>query len=428
MKDWERFLNHLDPQKLGSTNTNWTTQYDIDRFDAQNLYLKFSDIFALNFFNEHIKPHLGDFKNANNHTIKVHTELSGRKNNKTPYPEKSSYVFEFPVDTTLNFDQFVIDGDNLFAVSLIKNLQENIQNFNPFFIYGSRSSGKSHLLMAAFNFYKSLGLKCLYVDADKFSEHVVNAMRHSIMPEFRKIYRDVDMLFFDNVQQLGGKNATQEEFFHTFNSLQMSSKAVVIASDNPASLLKNIEPRLISRFEWGLSIELPSLKKECFPKLIDSLKKRLGLNISSDHEKTLLNDFSENASTLSIALHAMQLRSHLDKNESANHLQETLEDLKSQKIELTPDIITTACAKFFNIKTKELKGPSQIRPLAFPRQITMYLIRKHLNMPYKKMGDFFERDHSTIMASITLIEERLKKFDDETLNALKRIEWDLKQL
>jgi hypothetical protein len=86
MKDWERFLNHLDPQKLGSTNTNWTTQYDIDRFDAQNLYLKFSDIFALNFFNEHIKPHLGDFKNANNHTIKVHTELSGPKNNKTPYP------------------------------------------------------------------------------------------------------------------------------------------------------------------------------------------------------------------------------------------------------------------------------------------------------------------------------------------------------
>ena len=90
-------------------------------------------------------------------------------------------------------------------------------------------------------------------------------------------------------------------------------------------------------------------------------------------------------------------------------------------------MIVNASSKFFHIKSKDIKGPSQIRPLAYPRQITMFLIRKHLNTPFKKMGDFFKRDHSTVMASITIIEEKLKNHDEETLNAIKRIEWDLKQ-
>jgi chromosomal replication initiator protein len=240
MKDWEQFLQNLENRIKGCSTHSWTTHYSIDRFDAQNLYLKFTDIFSLNFFTEHIKPHLAQFKNANNHVIKVHTLLNGPQKDLPLSQERPLYTFEFPLDTSLSFDQFVTDDHNLFAVHLMKNLIENTQNFNPFFIYGSKSSGKSHLLMAAANYYKQLGLNCLYVDAEKFSEHVVHAMRHSLMTEFRKTYRHIDMLFFDNVHHLGGKNATQEEFFHTFNSLQMSSKTVVIASENPASLLKNI--------------------------------------------------------------------------------------------------------------------------------------------------------------------------------------------
>jgi chromosomal replication initiator protein len=424
MKDWEQFLKRHIP---GSSTDSWTTRYTVERFDAQNLYLSFSDIFALNFFKEHIGPELKHFKNANNHLIKVHTELQSAAKDSSVSTKEDINPFDFPLDTSITLDQFITDIDNAFVFDLMKNLKDNTQNFNPFFIYGSKASGKTHLLMGACNYYKSLGLKCLYVTAEKFSEHVVYAMRHSMMGEFRKIYRHIDMLFFDNVQHLGGKIATQEEFFHTFNSLQMAVKAVVIASDSPASLLKNIEPRLISRFEWGLSIELNSLKKEQFPQLIDSLKKRLNLSLTPGHTQSLLENFSQDASKLSEALHAMVLRSHLDNNSSAVHMQHTLDDLKVQKPELTPDQIGLACSKFFNIKFKDLKGPSQIRPLAFPRQMTMYLIRKHLNMPYKKLGDFFERDHSTVMASITLIEERLRNFDEETLNAIKRIEWDLKQ-
>lgn len=427
MKEWSFFLEALESKIPGSKNQGWQTNYKITNYNSQNLYLSFTDIFSLNFFKEHIGPHLKDFKNANNNLIKVHLELTGQDNNGTKNSHSFQPKFEFPLDESLTLEQFVLDQDNTFAFDLIKNAHSNTSCFNPLYIYGAKASGKSHLLQAACNFYKKQGLNCLYVDAEKFSEHVVYAMKNSLMLEFRKLYRHIDMLFFDNIQHLGGKGATQEEFFHTFNTLHMAGKSLVLSSDTPASLLKNIEPRLISRFEWGLSVELPQLNKAHFPKLIDSLKNRLGLEITSHHKETLIEHFSSEPSKISDALHAMVLRSHLDNNQTNEHLQNTLEDLKNSKPELTPDQIVLASAKFFNIKAKDIKGPSQIRPLAFPRQITMYLIRKHLTMPYKKMGEFFGRDHSTVMASITVIEEKLKNHDEESLNALKRIEWELKQ-
>jgi chromosomal replication initiator protein len=426
MKEWEHFLLFIETKKPGSLQNQWTTRYNIERFDAQNLYLSFQDVFSLNFFKEHIGPELKYFKNANNHPIKVHLELLANKIKTSNEQASKSVTFKFSEDTNLNFADFVCDEDNKFVLQMLMNLIDNTANFNPFYIYGAKSSGKTHLLKAAYNFYKLKGLRCLYVNADTFSEHVVYAMKSSSMNEFRKTYRNIDMLFFDDVQILGGKNATQEEFFHTFNSLHMSSKTIVLSSDTPASLLKNIEPRLISRFEWGLSVELSPLKKEHHDRLIDNLAARLDINITQDHKKTLKEHFGQDLSSLTAAIHTVELRSHLDKDESPSHVENTLEELKSQKKEITADDIVSSSAKFFGIKPKDIKGPSQTRPLAYPRQISMYLIRKHLVMPYKKMGEFYGRDHSTVMASVTIIEEKLKTLDEETLNAIKRIEWDLK--
>lgn len=425
MKEWSFFLDALEAKHPG-TKQNWQKNYKITNYNSQNLYLSFSDIFSLNFFKEHIGPHLKDFKNSNNHLIKVHLELQNTTEKNSKMINQITTKFEFPIDESITFDQFIVTPDNAFPVDLIKNALANTTSFNPLFLYGAKACGKSHLLQAAYNFYKQQGLNCLYVDAEKFSEHVVYAMKNSLMLEFRKIYRHIDMLFFDNVQHLGGKNATQEEFFHTFNTLHMTGKTLVLSADSPASLLKNIEQRLISRFEWGLSIELPLLDKNYYGDLIDKMKKRLGLDITSDHKNTLENHFSNNPSQISNALHAMVLRSHLDNNRSQTHLQNTLEDLKNTKPELTFDMILNSSSKFFNLKAKDIKGSSQIKPLSYPRQITMFLIRKHLNMPYKKIGELFKRDHSTVMASITIIEEKLKNLDEETLNAIKRIEWELK--
>lgn len=426
MKEWSFFLAALEAKLPGAKN-NWQHNYKITNYNSQNLYLSFSDIFSLNFFKEHIGPHLKDFKNANNHLIKVHLELDNGKGANYKPIQAQNVKFEFPLDESLSFEQFIIDPDNTFAFDLIKNALSNTVNFNPLYIYGAHASGKSHLLQAACNFYKKQGLNCLYVNAEKFSEHVVYAMKNGLMLEFRQLYRQLDMLFFDNIQDLGGKSATQEEFFHTFNTLHMQGKTLVLSAESPASLLKNIEARLISRFEWGLSVELPLLGKTHYTPLITSMTKRFGLTVSKEHLDTIYTHFANEPAQIATAIHAMALRSHLDNNQTQAHLQNTLEELKNAKPQLTTDMIVNAASQFFNIKSKDIKGPSQIRPLAYPRQITMYLIRKHLNLPFKKMGEFFKRDHSTVMASITIIEEKLKHLDEETLNAIKRIEWELKQ-
>jgi chromosomal replication initiator protein len=408
----------------GSPIQHWTTFCQILKFDAQNLFIQINDIFAFQFYNEHILPHLKHFKNSNNHPIKVHvsTSFNEKKEIKKEKEVLNPFIFDEPQGYLL--EDFLETETSAFILPILKKLDDPQNLFNPLFIYGAKSSGKTHLLCAANLYYKQKGIKCQYVSAETFSEQVVYAMRQSQMTEFRSIYRSCDMLFVDNIQVLANKVATQEEFFHTFNSLHMSGKKIVLASDVPPSQLTGIEPRLISRFEWGLSIETSPLKKEGLETLILHKSKQMGLDLRGQH-KQILNE-AHDAFGIVQTLQAIALRSHLDKKEAHLLVKDTLSDLEVSKKELTLDDITDACAKFFKIKSKDIKGASQTKALALPRQMTMFLIRKQLNTPYKKIGQYFDRDHSTVMASCTLIQDKVAKLDEEILNAIQRIEWDIK--
>jgi chromosomal replication initiator protein len=424
MLEWDLFLKNLEKTMPGSPVQNWTTYCQVLKFDAQNLFLKINDIFAFQFFKEHIEPYLKNFKNANSHPIKVHLELSFKDSTLEKKEQKITSPFVFDDSSPFYLEDFIETESSAFVLSVLKTLNEPNNSFNPLFIYGAKSSGKTHLLMGAFHFFKKKGLKCLYVSCDTFTEQVVYAMRHSMMAEFRSIYRGVDMLFVDNVQILANKVATQEEFFHTFNSLHMSGKKIVLSADVPPSQLTGIEPRLISRFEWGLSIETVPLNKESLKTLL--LKKAQEMNLALKGQEKQILEQAQDAHSVIQTLQALSLRSHLDQKEAHLLVKDTLSDLDVSKKELTLDDITDACAKFFKIKSKEIKGSSQVKSLATPRQMTMFLIRKHLNTPYKKIGQYFDRDHSTVMASCTLIQDKVAKLDEDTLNAIQRIEWDIK--
>lgn len=426
MQEWQLFLSQLDQLYPGRLQEPLATQYHIKKFDAQNLYLNFPDLIALNFFKEHIGPHLKHFKNSNQRPIKVHLELESQYAPAIQSSSQAASCFNFPKLDETYFEDFIVDEGNRFPFDLFHQLKTAQDSYNPIYLYGPKSCGKTHLLKAATHYYTSLGLKCLYVDAHTFSEHVVYAMKQSLMTQFRQLYRQVEMLFFDNVHLLESKPATQEEFFHTFNSLHMASKPIVMASNAPPSFLKQIEPRLISRFEWGLCIELTPLSPAYYQALINSLSKKLQLPLTLEHQKSLLTDFSSNTSTLCNALHALALRSHLDQDTHLTQGSSTLAELKTEKKELTLDQITGACGLYFKLLPKQIKGPCQTKDIGLCRQMTMYLIRKHLNLPYKKIGQYFDRDHSTVMASVTVIEQKLKLADEQILNALKRIEWSLK--
>lgn len=424
MLEWDLFLKNLENTMPGSPVQNWTTYCQIVKFDAQNLFLKIHDIFAYQFFKEHIEVHLKNFKNANNHPIKVHLELSFKNQTIDKVEQKTSTPFIFDDSSPYYLEDFIQTESSPFILSILNTLDDPKNSFNPLFIYGAKSSGKTHLLMGAFHAFKKKGFKCLYVSSDTFSEQMVYAMRHSMMADFRLIYRQVDMLFVDNVQILSNKVATQEEFFHTFNALHMSGKKIVLSADIPPSQLTGIEPRLISRFEWGLSIETVPLNKENLKTLL--IKKARDLNLELMGQENQILESAHDAHGIMQTLQALSLRSHLDKKQAHLLVKETLSDLDVSKKSLTLDDITDACAKFFKIKSKDIKGSSQTKSLAMPRQITMFLIRKHLSTPYKKIGQYFDRDHSTVMASCTLIQDKIVKLDEETLNAIQRIEWDIK--
>ncbi len=328
MKEWNLFLDRLKIESPGCFAQSWTTGYKLVRFDAQNLYLEFTDPFAYAFFKEHLVPHLKKFTNANGHLIRVHAQPPSCEKRGEPLFQKPPLELEISSQTFPTFETFLEDEHNQFLINLTKNLPTSVATFNPLFLYGSKGAGKTHLLQAAAKYYQSAHLNAVYVTLERFSEQLVYAMRHSLMSDFRKFYRAADILLVDDIHKLASKNATQEEFFHTFNTLHMTQKPIVISSTSPPSELKEIEPRLISRFEWGLSLELQKLNESSYAKLLQIQAKNLGLDLDQNHQEALLKRFGTDPSRLIQSLQALALRFHLSDHKLSSNILENLRDLE----------------------------------------------------------------------------------------------------
>ena len=255
----------------------------------------------------------------------------------------------------------------------------------------------------------SLGKNAFYIKSQTFTSHVVNAFRLSSLPEFRNTYRNVDILLIDDIHLIAGKNATQEEFFHTFNTLHSQGNQIIISSNIPPRDLKQVEQRLISRFEWGITLSLGKIDKIGLSKILDVKEKSYQLNFDDESKSFLLNTFSS-AKEIEQAMQAIILR--FNKKETLNkiniHLIKSyLSDLLAEKEKniLSSSFIIEVISKHFGIFSNDILGKSQTKECAFPRQIAMYFCRTKLNMPYQKIGEIFERDHSTVMTSVKFIEK-----------------------
>jgi len=374
MKEWNEFLATLDPELV--------KRYPLKvvRFDAGNLYLEADGLTAA-WFDEHVKPLLKNFRNQNNRPIQVHLNAAGKKTN----PAAQQLTFSpHPIDPSCTFANFVVFPGNAMAYKLLSQ-----PTFNPIYLYGPKSSGKSHLLMAL----ASTSKRAFYTTADAFTNHVVQAIRASSMQAFRKVYRDIDILLVDDIHQLSGRAATQEEFFHTFNALHTLGKQIVLSSSFPPSKLTDIEPRLISRFEWGIAMSLEKAE----PLQIVQRKAALwNLSLPNDviHFLTQFPDPVQ-------ALQALVLRT--SGPITFPTAEKLLKDLLQPKP--TPEQIVKSLATHFGIKPEDILGKDQSRSSAFPRQIAMYICREHLKMPFQAIGKIFSRDHSTVMSSVKQLEK-----------------------
>lgn len=443
MQAWDNFLKVLEHDLGTETVGRWLRPLKVLKFDACNLFLEANDTFQVHWFEEHVRSRAKNFlKNNNSTTIQVHLSLPSaptkqKRALKKKQEDAPAFIMNFDeLDTTVSLDNFVVAEPNRIVHKLLTQVVGEGDNspelctFNPIYIHGPSGTGKTHLLMAVTKTLKEKGVQALYVCAKTFTDHVINAIRAGEMYRFREAYRNVEALIVDDAHVFSRKGATQEELFHTFNFLHLAGTQMLFSANCSPGELQMIEPRLISRFEWGivLPLEPPSEneKKEIIQSRLRAFKSEL-------HPKViafLLETFISSTTQLCQAVEALLLRNHMKHNHSvpADMLtvpmaKQLLSDLilDEEQAAVTPEKILNATANYFGIRVDDIMGKAQSRECVTPRQIAMYLCRSQLKLPYMRIGELFQRDHSTVMSSVRQVTSAVDKEDLEIHSALSTI-------
>ena len=335
------------------------------------------------------------------------------------------------LNNNLSFDKFIVGSSNQFAYAATKAVSDFPGGrYNPLFIYGGVGLGKTHLLhsiglRARINYPQ---LRIIYCSAEKFMNELIGSLRFERTNEFREKYRNTcDVLLIDDIQFIGGKERTQEEFFHTFNALHESQKQVVVTSDKPPRDLMGIEERLRSRFEWGLIADIQPPDLETRVAILKKKADLAGFECPDDVAMFIASAIKSNVRELEgslIRVHAMSelTGSHL----TADFARGVLKDTLSQR-NTGPSIeqIQKTVAGFYKLTVSELKSPRRLKNIAMPRQIAMYLCKKLVKASYPELGGKFGgKDHTTVIHACRKIERQLK-VDPELQDEIAALEKEI---
>ncbi len=447
MKAWEEFLAKQEAELGKETIVKWLRPLKVVRYDAGNLYLEAKDSFQAMWFEEHVRPKLAaGFLNNNGRKIKIHLEIGARNftpatrfkgkqetSNKVVAEKLQKFRLQFDtLDPLATFENYLSHEALEVSYRLLKEAAESVvPAFNPIYIYGGPGCGKTHLLMAFTQAARDRGIRAVYVRAETFTANLIGAIRIGEMKAFREAYRAIDCLLIDDAHIFSKKGATQEELFHTFNTLHLSSKPIIISANCHPQELQAIEPRLVSRFEWGIVLPLEMIPKEDRGKLLSKKAECLNYPLHPKILQFLLETFTSSPKALLRGLEALILRSHLNQGTGklsfipmtvplAKHY---LADIigEEEQAAITPQKVVQAMAEQYGIPIEDIMGKAQSRDCALPRQIAMWICRNSLKMPFTKIGDLFERDHSTVMTSVKGIQKEVEKADSEVAITVGRI-------
>ncbi|MGE5425526.1 MAG: chromosomal replication initiator protein DnaA [Bacillota bacterium] len=318
------------------------------------------------------------------------------------------------------FENFIVGRGNELAHAACRAVVNNLgKAYNPLFIYGGVGLGKTHLLQAIGNEVAKHTDKILYVTSEKFTNNYIQAVQTGKAKDFKNIYRNVDLLLVDDVQFMGGKDGTQEEFFHTFNELQQGDKQIVMTSDRPPKSIPAIEKRLISRFESGMVADVGKPDMETKIAILEKKSLEKGFPLDKDVLIYIANNVQNNIRELEGALNKVivihQLNNSVPTLKSVrNALSDYVSSLQAKS--LTAKEIIEAVSRFYEISHKDIVGTSRRKELVGPRQIAIYLIREELNSSYPSIGqEIGGRDHTTAMHAYNKILGELKENDNERL-------------
>ncbi len=307
------------------------------------------------------------------------------------------------------FENFVVGSSNQFAHAAARAVAESpSRSYNPLFLYGGVGLGKTHLMHAIAQeiLRRSPQMRVLYLSAERFLNDLINALRFERMHEFKSRYRELDVLLMDDVQFIAGKDSTQEEFFHTFNALHDAQRQIVVTSDALPKEIPTLEERLRSRFEWGLIADIQPPDLEMKVAIIRKKAAAEKMDVPNDVALWIAGTVKSNVRELEGRLNRVMAFSSLTGRPLSVELaKETLRDIVgTEEHRAIPSEILKAVASHYGLRVSDMKARSNAKPVAFPRQVAMYLCRKLTDLSYPDIGRLFnDKHHSTVMHSVEKI-------------------------
>jgi chromosomal replication initiator protein len=420
-KLWEEACRHLEETLPKDIFEKWIAVIQCRGIEENKVTLVVGNDFYQSWLEEHYLPLIRKALTVVSGCemqieLAVDYSLLGEPPEEKPERRHSILPSKKPAETNLNknytFDSFVVGPSNQFAhAAAIASAQSPSRAYNPLFVHGGVGLGKTHLMQAIGNFIHSKNLRgrVCYTTCESFTNEYIDALQTNALAKFRKKYRTVDALLIDDIHFLAGKERMQEEFFHTFNAIFENHKQIVMTSDRPAGDLAGLTPRLVSRFEWGLVVELESPDVETRVAILRKKCEQLNLSIDQSLLFYIAERISSNIRRLEgalirVASYVSLTGQNVDRSKLEYLLRDTLDQEKKHAISI--ESIQKTVAEHFDIRLGDLVGPKRPQNIAWPRQVAMYLARTMTNQSFPVIGDAFSRNHATIVHACQLVERR----------------------
>ncbi len=429
---WQSTLAEMEVQLSRANFSTWLKQSRLVDKQEGTLYIALPNNFAKEWVaNKYQKNILGIIRNFDNSARKLEFVVAPQHTNliekavappRNPIEMDPSMELELKIDPETNLNprytlsSFVVGPSNELSFAAASAIVNDVSTkYNPFFVYGGVGLGKTHLIQAIGNEVKKKyqnRIRPKYVPSEKFTSDVVWAIRNKRMEDIKKKYRDVDLLIIDDIQFIGGKEKTEEEFFHTFNALYEHNKQIIISSDRPPQSIPTLEERLRSRFEGGLIADISYPEYEMRVAIIKSKLQEMGKvlpdGVVDIVAKRVKKNIRELEGILNKILFYQERKQTLINEEAAEEIIEKSAQNLSRRV--TDAQILKSIAEFFSITVDDLLSHNRRKEVVEPRQIAMYLLRDMLELSYPSIGEKLGRDHTTAIHAYEKINRDVNKF------------------
>ena len=408
---WAKVLAHMEQKLTDTIVTTWFDDTEVLELTDQKLVLYSPTIFRKDMIVSRCETYIKDalkelFDMDLELVVLDDTEIEAYRSSK-----KKPRFIEFNPQFT--FDNFIVGNSNKFAnAAAVAVAEKPADSYNPLFIYGPSGVGKTHLLYAIANeIHKHHpDYNIVYIKGDQFTNELINSLREGKNNEFRLKYRGADLFLVDDIQFIAGKDSTQEEFFHTFNALYEDRKQIILTSDRPPKDIKTLEDRLRTRFEWGVIIDIQPPDLELRVAIAKSKAESMNLDIPYEVLTYLAEKLRNNVRQIEGALRRLSAYTTLSRMPiTMEAARDSIADVLTgaEPTNVTLDRIFAVVSKKYGVTPADIKSARRSKEIAFARHVSVYIVRQVTDLSLPSIGKILNRDHTTILSSIDVVEKKM---------------------